>query len=71
MVIGVLVGLRLGQNAGYGDLAEIISVVTGIVFLFFSYIFLSIFDRRRKNNQQEESLVQMKKIIEEKGVDDD
>jgi len=65
MVIGVLIGLRLGQNAGYEDFAEIISVVTGIVFLVFSYIILSLFDRKRKDNQQQESLVQMKEIIGE------
>lgn len=71
MVIGVLLGLRLGQNAGYEDFAEFISVATGIVFLVFSYILLSIFDRRRKNNQQVESLVQMKEIIDEKGAEDE
>ncbi len=71
MVMGVFVGLRLGQNAGYEDLAEVISVVTGIVFLFFSYILLSIFDRKKRINQQEESLVRMKEIIEEEEVVDE
>lgn len=65
MVMGVLIGLRIGENAGYEDFAEIISVVTGIIFLVLSYIVLGIFDRRRKSNQQEDSLVRMKKRIDE------
>ena len=63
MVIGVLAGLWLGQNAGYEEFAEIISVATGMVFLVFSYILLSLFDRKRKDSQHQESLVQMKEII--------
>ncbi len=66
MVLGVIIGLRVGQNAGYEDFAEIISVVTGIIFLVFSYMLLSLLDRRKRNTQKEESLVQMKEIIDKK-----
>ncbi|NBG88464.1 hypothetical protein ISALK_08110 [Isachenkonia alkalipeptolytica] len=66
MIIGVLVGLRVGQNIGYEAFAEIISVVTGLIFLVLSYLLLSLLDKRRKNNLQEESRIQMKEIIKEK-----
>ncbi len=70
MVIGVLVGLQLGRSLGYEDFAEIISVVTGLLFLVLSYILLSILDRRRKQEVKPESRVQMKEVVEEgKGND--
>ncbi len=66
MIIGVLVGLWVGENSGFEDLAEFISVGTGILFLVIGYILLSLFDRRRRKNPQTESVVQMKQIIENK-----
>ena len=66
MVIGVLIGNQLGNNLGYEEFAEIISVITGILFLIFSYILLGFYDRKRKRRQREESTVKMKKLLIQK-----
>lgn len=65
MVLGVLIGFRIGEGLGDGDLAEIISVITGLLFLVLSYFLLSFIDRKRKEDVKQESRVQIKEIIKE------